>query len=70
MSPAIAAILISLGGIFALDVMALLVKLLSADYLVVELAVYRNLFGMISSALGLMLTPRWHRSQRPLYIRQ
>ena len=70
MSPALVAIIISLGGIFALDVMALLVKLLSADYRSVELVVYRNLFGMISSSLGLLLTARWHQSGRPFLIRQ
>ena len=66
----LAAILISLAGIFLLDVMGLVIKHLSGRYSAAELSVYRNIFGMVPSVIVLWLSTGWQSQGRPLVIRQ
>ncbi len=66
----LAAILISLAGIFLLDVMGLVIKHLSPRYGAAELSVYRNIFGMVPSLIVLWFTARWQAQGRPVVIRQ
>ncbi|MEM7176398.1 MAG: DMT family transporter [Pseudomonadota bacterium] len=53
------AVACSLTGIFLLDCMGLLVKLLVDVYPAQELAVWRNAFGMIPSLIVLSFAPGW-----------
>lgn len=64
------AILVSLAGVFLLDVMGLIIKHLSPRYGAAELAVYRNIFGMIPSLTVLWLSAAWQAQGRPARIRQ
>lgn len=64
------AILISLAGIFLLDVMGLIIKYLSPRYGPAELAVYRNLLALLPSLTVLALSASWAAQGRPLAIRQ
>lgn len=68
--PVIQAIAISLSALFLLDCMGLIVKLLSERYPAIQLAVFRNLFGLVPAALMLTLSRPWHRAGRPLLMRQ
>ncbi|MGF1500971.1 MAG: DMT family transporter [Paracoccaceae bacterium] len=62
--PVPAAIALSLTGVFLLDVMAVIVKLLSDRFPAWELATFRNLFGLIPCVILLTLTPSWRGSGR------
>lgn len=68
--PILAAILISLAGVFLLDVMGLVIKYLSPRYGAAELAVYRNVIGMVPSVIVLWFSAGWHVRGRPVIIRQ
>ena len=58
------AILITLAGIFLLDVMGAIIKHLSGGYGAAELAAYRNLFGMVPSLAVLWLSADWRAGWR------
>ena len=64
------AILINLAGIFLLDVMGLIIKHLSGGYGAAELAVYRNLFGLIPSMTVLAMSANWRGGGYRLRLRQ
>ena len=50
------AIVISIVALILFDLMGLLIKYLSTDYTAVELSAYRNVFGLIPSAIALWMT--------------
>lgn len=64
------AIMILFVGIILFDMMGLIIKYLSSDYGAAELSAYRNLFGLIPSALALFLSQGWRRNGFPLRLRQ
>ena len=66
----IPAILISLAGLFLLDVMGLIVKFLGDRYTAVELSAYRNVIGLLPALIVLVLTPEWRRSGYRLKLRR
>ena len=59
-----------LAGIFLLDLMAVMIRMLSATYPASELAVFRNLFGLVPSALVLWASASWRENGRPWRVRQ
>ncbi|MEM7059295.1 MAG: DMT family transporter [Pseudomonadota bacterium] len=63
-------ILVIMLGIFLLDLMGVFIRILSATYPAQELAVLRNLFGMVPSVILLWTLANWHERGRPLRIRQ
>lgn len=64
------AIATSIVAIVLFDLMGVLIKHLSDRYGAAELSAYRNLFGLLPTALALWLSPGWHQSGRVLRIRQ
>jgi len=64
------AIAISLVALVLFDLMGLIIKLLSPRYSAAELSAYRNIFGLIPSAIALWSSPAWHRGGRKLRVRQ
>ncbi|MEO0389161.1 MAG: EamA family transporter, partial [Pseudomonadota bacterium] len=64
------AIGISLIALLCFDIMGLVIKHLSPRYAASELSAYRNLLGLIPSALVLALSRDWHAGGRKLLIRQ
>ena len=50
--------------------MGLIIKHLSPRYSAAELSVYRNLFGMVPSAIALWSARAWHEQGRPVRLRQ
>jgi len=64
------AVLILFAGILLFDMMGLIIKYLSPDYRAAELSAYRNLFGLIPSALALFWTPGWRSGGSSLRLRQ
>lgn len=64
------AVLILFGGIILFDMMGLIIKHLSGDYSAAELSAYRNLFGLIPSALALIWARDWRRSGASFRLRQ
>lgn len=64
------AILLFLLSLLLFDLMGLVIKLLSPTYRAAELSAYRNLFGLIPALVALWSQPSWHRSGRPLAMRQ
>lgn len=64
------AILYSLASLILFDAMGLIIKHLSATYGAAELSAYRNLFGLIPSALVLWSAKEWHRKGRIWRLRQ
>lgn len=64
------AIVISIISLVLFDLMGLLIKHLSANYSAVELSAYRNLFGLIPSAIALWTTASWRANGRKLVLRQ
>lgn len=64
------AVLISLVSIVFFDLMGLVIKALSGSYGAAELAAYRNLVGLVPSAIALWMVPSWRPRWRALWIRQ
>jgi len=64
------AIAISLVALVLFDFMGLIIKHLSAEYSAPELSAYRNIFGVIPSAIALWSSSDWHRGGRRLRVRQ
>jgi drug/metabolite transporter (DMT)-like permease len=64
------AIVLSLVSLVFFDLMGLVIKHLSSDYTAAELSAYRNLFGLIPSAVALWSSRAWHQSGRRLRVRQ
>ena len=64
------AILLSLLAIVLFDFMGLIIKLLSGYYGAAELSAYRNLFGLIPSAIALWSSRSWHQKGRIMKMRQ
>lgn len=69
-TPFILPIAIVLLGILLLDIMAVFIRILAETYPPQELAVFRNIFGMVPSIILLFGTAAWHQAGRPLRIRQ
>lgn len=67
---AVMGILISIVALVLFDFMALIIKALSVRYAAAELSAYRNLFGLVPSALALWMTATWRRGDRSLRMRQ
>ncbi|MEQ9241637.1 DMT family transporter [Roseovarius indicus] len=67
---AVMGILISIVALVLFDFMALIIKTLSVRYAAAELSAYRNLFGLVPSALALWMTATWRRGDRSLRMRQ
>ena len=57
-------------GIILFDMMSLIIKYMSSGYSAAELSAYRNIFGLIPSALALVFAPEWRRSGASLRLRQ
>ena len=57
-------------GVFLLDVMAVMIRMLSDTYPTMQLAAFRNLFGLIPSILMLITSADWHQKGRRLRITQ
>ena len=57
-------------GVFLLDVMAATIRVLSDTYPTMQLAAFRNLFGMIPSLLLLASSAEWHQKGRRMTMRQ
>lgn len=66
----ILAIAISIVALVLFDLMGLIIKYLSPVYSAAELSAYRNVFGLIPSAVALWMSAGWHNSGRRLSIRQ
>lgn len=64
------AVLISLLALLLFDLMGLIIKRLSPVYTAAELSAYRNLFGLIPSAIALWSSSAWNRSGRRWSVRQ
>jgi len=64
------AILVNLAGIFLLDLMGVIIKILGPAYGASELAFYRNIFAMAPSLLVLWLLADWRATGRSYRIRQ
>ncbi|WP_323037050.1 DMT family transporter [Pararhodobacter sp.] len=64
------AIGISLISLVFFDLMGLIIKRLSTDYSAAELSAYRNVFGLIPSAIALWSSQAWHQKGRRLRVRQ
>lgn len=64
------AVLSVMAGIFLLDLMAVFIRMLSDTYPPPQLAVLRNLFGLIPSAVVLLTLRDWHSRGRPMRVRQ
>lgn len=62
--------MILFGGILLFDMMGLIIKYLSGPYSAAELSAYRNLFGLIPSALALIWARDWRRSGASFRLRQ
>lgn len=67
---AVLGILISIVALVLFDFMGLIIKALSVRYAAAELSAYRNLFGLVPSALALWMTATWRRGDRSLRMRQ
>lgn len=59
-----------LTGIFLLDMMAVIIRVLSGDYPTAQLAAFRNLFGLMPSMALLLLNAEWRANGRRFRIRQ
>ena len=55
-------------AIFLFDVQGAIIKYMGATYPVQQLALFRNIFGLIPSFLVLYFSSNWHASGRPLII--
>ncbi len=68
--PVLKAVLIMLFGVFLLSVMGVIVKVLLARYGAPELSAWRNLLGMIPTAMILWSSSDWQAKGRPLRLRR
>ena len=64
------AIVLSLLALVLFDAMGLIIKHLSDRYSAAELSVWRNLFGLLPALIALYFTAAWHRTGRPILVRQ
>ncbi len=64
------AVFLIILAIFLFDVQGAIIKYLGDRYPVQQLAMYRNLFGLLPSFLVLYLSSDWHQKGRPLIIEQ
>ena len=64
------AVALSLLGVFLLTAMGAVIKHLGGRYPPQELAAFRNLFGLVPSALVLITAAEWQTRGRPIRIRQ
>ena len=64
------AVLVSILAIVLFDLMGLLIKRLSPHYGAAELSAYRNIFGLLPSAIILWMNSAWRKGGRRLGIRQ
>ncbi|MEO9648401.1 MAG: DMT family transporter [Roseobacter sp.] len=64
------AICLSLIALTLFDAMGLVIKLLSDHYSAMELSAWRNFFGLFPSVIAVYASRTWHKSGRPLFIRQ
>ncbi|MEM1162127.1 MAG: DMT family transporter [Pseudomonadota bacterium] len=64
------AIGIILSGIFLLDLMGVFIRMLSDTYPASELAVFRNMFGLVPGIIVLLLSADWHARGRKIGMRQ
>ena len=69
-APFLLPIAIVLLGILLLDIMGVFIRILAETYPPQELAIFRNIFGMLPSFILLAGTAAWHEAGRPLRIRQ
>ena len=59
-----------LTGIFLLDLMAVMIRMLSDGYPLMQLSAFRNLFGLLPSFILLATSVDWHEKGRSLKMRQ
>lgn len=64
------AIWISLFALLLFDVMGMIIKHLGAQYSAAELSAYRNIIGLVPSAIVLWSSNEWHKRGRPVRLRQ
>lgn len=64
------AVIYILFAILLFDLQGVIIKFLGERYPVQQLAAFRNVFGLIPSALVLLLSREWHARGRQLKIRQ
>ncbi len=64
------AIVLSLIALTLFDAMGLIIKHLSDHYTAAELSAWRNIFGLVPSAIALFAARRWHAAGRPWRVRQ
>ena len=64
------AVIFSLIALVFFDLMGLIIKFLSPKYSAVELSAYRNVFGIIPSAIALWYSDMRHQTYRSFVIRQ
>lgn len=57
-------------GILLLDLMAVMIRMLSDSYPLMQLAAFRNLFGLVPSFVLLATSADWHAKGRSLKMRQ
>lgn len=69
-SPFIRGTFFILLAMFLFDVMGAIVKYMGGDYPAQQLAMFRNVFGLVPSILILLWSSDWHRAGRPIIIRQ
>ncbi|MGD1924290.1 MAG: DMT family transporter [Paracoccaceae bacterium] len=69
-APVLIPIAYILIGIFLLDVMAVIIRVLSDEYPTLQLAALRNFFGLVPSLLVLATSADWHSNGRSLRMRQ
>ena len=62
------AVFLIILAIFLFDVQGAIIKHMGDRYPVQQLAMYRNLFGLLPSILVLYLSSEWHAKGRPLVI--
>lgn len=68
--PVAVAIVISLVALLLFDCMGLVIKKLSGAYGAAELSAYRNIIGLLPSAVALWTSRAWHAGGRRVRIRQ
>jgi len=68
--PFLFAVVTILAAIMLYDVMSAVVKYLSSNYPVQQLALLRNMIGMIPTLFILFLSQEWRKDGRPIVIRQ